>query len=280
MEDPGQAPDAGHEPDPAAAVPLADADIATKIARAAQRGRGTDRTPTLEQLLSAFGESEPTPQARRRAGAALELAGVDIRPPVMDVTPGERLLLTAPGGRGPRRTGGRALGGLLALAAIIALAVVAATLAGQGDDKRAGDDLPPDTVAVSTPSATTTAGETTSTETGTAATSTTTTPAKPERKRERSRAKPAPARVTVRVSAAATPTFLCAEDGTGSQLYNGTLSGTETFHARVVRLNIGLSSTEVRVNGRAVPLSESPAGLEISRKGGVKPLALGERPCA
>jgi hypothetical protein len=86
--------------------------------------------------------------------------------------------------------------------------------------------------------------------------------------------------VTVRVSAETRPTFLCVEDGDGKQLYNGTLSGTETFEQRVVRLNIGLSSTEVRVNGRLVPLSESPAGLEISREGGVKPLVLGERPCA
>src|SRR3954453_13994505 len=149
-------------PGPDEAVPLADADIATKIARAASRGRGTDRTPTLEQLLSAFGEREPTPEApprpgtlpgrsgereptpeaRRRAGAALDLAGVDVRPPIMEVPPGERVLLTAPSAGGSRRTGGRALGGLLALGGILAVAAVAATLAGQDNGNRASDDLP------------------------------------------------------------------------------------------------------------------------------------------
>jgi hypothetical protein len=274
-------------PGPDEAVPLADADIATKIAGAAARGRGTDRTPTLEQLLSAFGEREPTPEARRRAGAALDLAGVDVRPPIMEVAPGERVLLTAPGSGRSRRTGGRALGGLLALGGILAVAAVAATLAGQDNGNRASDDLPPETGAGTAPAVSTTPADSTATDTastGTATTATETTPttttpaAKPSRPK-RARAKPAPARVAVKVSATARPTFLCVEDGTGRQLYGGTLSGVQTFHARVVRLNIGLASTQVSVNGRSVPLSESPAGLEVSKKGGVKDLPLGRRPC-
>src|SRR4051794_6656208 len=274
-------------PGPDEAVPLADADIATKIARAASRGRGTDRTPTLEQLLSAFGEREPTPEARRRAGAALDLAGVDVRPPIMEVPPGERMLLTAPSAGRSRRTGGRALGGLLALGGILAVAAVAATLAGQDNGNRASDDLPPEGTGT-TPAAATTAAETrttdtastdTSTETtATETTATTTTPAGKPAKRKRARAKPAQTRVTVKVSATARPTFLCVEDGTGRQLYGGTLSGVQTFHARLVRLNIGLASTQVSVNGRPVPLSGSPAGVEGSRPGGVKDLPLGPRP--
>ena len=39
-------------------------------------GRPADRTPTLEQLVAAFGEAEPTVDARRRAARALALAGV------------------------------------------------------------------------------------------------------------------------------------------------------------------------------------------------------------
>jgi hypothetical protein len=267
-------------PVPEAVVPLADADIATKIARAARRGRGTDRTPTLEQLLSAFGESEPTPEARRRAEAALDLAGVEIRPSIMDVAPGERLLLTAPGGNA-RRGGGRALGGLLALGAIIASAAVAATLAGRGGDDRAADDLPPDTAPAA---ALATRAETTATETArTTATSTaaetTTEPAATTTAPAAAPRKPRPATVTVRVSALTRPTFLCVEDGAGNQLFGGTLSGTQTFKAKLLRLNIGLASTAVSVNGRPVPLGGSPAGLEISRKGGTRTLPLGRRPC-
>src|SRR4051812_25281417 len=207
-------------PGPDEAVPLADADIATKIARAASRGRGTDRTPTLEQLLSAFGEREPTPEARRRAGAALDLAGVDVRPPIMEVPPGERVLLTAPSAGRSRRTGGRALGGLLALGGILAIAAVAATLAGQDNGNRASDDLPPEGTGT-TPAAATTPADTTTTDTAstdtsettateTTATTTTpgaTTPAATSAKRKRARAKPAAARVTVKVSATARPTF-------------------------------------------------------------------------
>ncbi|MCW3041078.1 MAG: hypothetical protein JWM31_2983, partial [Solirubrobacterales bacterium] len=42
-----------HEP----AVPLADAEIAQRIAQAARSGGPADRTPTVEQLLAAFGEA-------------------------------------------------------------------------------------------------------------------------------------------------------------------------------------------------------------------------------
>jgi hypothetical protein len=46
-----------------------------------------------------------------------------------------------------------------------------------------------------------------------------------------------------------------------------------------VRLNIGLASTRVTVNGTPVTLSGSPAGLDVTRKGGARALALGQRPC-
>ena len=74
-------------------------------------------------------------------------------------------------------------------------------------------------------------------------------------------------------------TFLCVE-GDGKQLFNGTLSGARTFRARVVRLNIGLGpSTRLTANGKVVPLTASPTGLELTPKRRTL-LPLGSRPCA
>ena len=61
-------------------------------------------------------------------------------------------------------------------------------------------------------------------------------------------------------------TFLCVE-GDGKQLFNGTLSGARTFRGRVVRLNIGLGpTTRLTANGKVVPLTASPTGLELTPK--------------
>ncbi|MBI5104881.1 MAG: hypothetical protein HZB46_07830 [Solirubrobacterales bacterium] len=281
--------------DEPAPVSLADAEVAAGIARAARKGRGADRAPTLEQLLAAFGEHEPTPDARRRVKAALEVADVRVKPDLEEAAPGQRVLLQVRGGGGSGS--GRALGGLLALAAVLAVAAVAATIAGQ-DDKSAGDDLPADTgVSVTapptTPPAATTAPEdggataTTAPEDG--ATTTTTTPATTtpadepsaaERRaaeRERRRRAAARKRVTVRLTATQ-PTFLCVEDEDGLQLFGGTLTGRQTFKGDDLRFNIGLASTEVRVNGKVVPLQGSPTGIRVTRKG-TTVLASGQRPC-
>ena len=94
----------------------------------------------------------------------------------------------------------------------------------------------------------------------------------------RRRGPPPGARVTVRLNASR-PTFLCVE-GDGKELFNGTLSGARTFRGRVVRLNIGLGpSTRLTANGKVVPLTASPTGLELTPKTR-KFLPLGARPCA
>jgi hypothetical protein len=85
-------------------------------------------------------------------------------------------------------------------------------------------------------------------------------------------------RVTARLNASAA-TFLCVE-GDGKQLFNGTLTGARTFRARVLRLNIGLGpSTRLTANGKVVPLTASPTGLELTPKTR-RFLPLGQRPCA
>ena len=84
--------------------------------------------------------------------------------------------------------------------------------------------------------------------------------------------------MTVRL-VASQPTFLCV-DGDGQRLFDGTLTGSRTFRARVVRLNVGLGpSTRVTANGKAVPLTASPTGVQITPRGQAF-LPLGARPCA
>lgn len=292
-------------------VPLADAQIAARIARAAATGRGADRAPTLEQLLAAFGEPAPTEAARRRVAAALRVAGLGVRPDVEQAPPGQRLLLLPPGAaNGPRR--GRAAAGVAALALVLGAAAVSAAVLGTDEGDRASDHLADTatfTVLTGTTATTTETTPTTETQAETAtdtgttpATETTptstTTPARTtptaeqqaaaERRRKKARDRRAARRkraaaarktVTVRVDATSRPTFLCVENGDGKQLYGGTLSGKEVFRDKVVKLNIGLASTRVTVNGNPVTLNGSPTGLEISRKGGVRQLPLGKRPC-
>jgi uncharacterized protein YaiL (DUF2058 family) len=298
MESSGQRPS-----DPE--VPLGDAAIATEIANAAARGRGADRAPTLDQLLAAFGEPAPTPEARRRVAAALRVAGMGVRPDLLTAEPGQRLLLLPPGtSSGGSR--GRALAGLLAVAVILAAAAGGATLLNTGDkDDRVADKLPSETstfpvqgaATSAAPASTTAPAKTTPTET------TATTPdtdaeraAATERKRaarikrERAAAKAKAEKrraaataagkgVTVRVDASVRPTFLCVDNGNGTTMFSGTLTGKKVFRAKRVRMNIGLASTRITVNGNAVRLDGSPAGLDITRKGGARSLALGQRPC-
>jgi hypothetical protein len=327
MESSGQRPS-----DPE--VPLGDAAIATEIANAAARGRGADRAPTLDQLLAAFGEPAPTPEARRRVAAALRVAGMGVRPDLLTAEPGQRLLLLPPGANSARSRG-RALVGLLAIAIILAAAAAGATLLNTDDpDDRVADNLPSETstfpvqddgTSTAPASTTTTATETTATETTettatnttatettpTETTSTETTATTPETddeeaaataerkrkraariKRERAEAKAkakakkrqaaataAGKGVTVRVDASVRPTFLCVDNGNGTTMFSGTLTGKKVFRAKRVRMNIGLASTRITVNGNPVRLDGSPAGLDITRKSGARSLALGQRPC-
>lgn len=267
------------EPEP---VGVADLEVADRIARAVRRGKPADARPTLEQVLFAFGEPEPTLDARRRAARALALAGVATTPDLLEVAPGDRVILEV---REPKRRG-RVLLGIVALVAVLAgAAALASTL--DTSSTEGGVDLPPGTGPDTAPS----------TSTPTASTPTTSTPSTTPKKtaaqkqrerrirerrarerREREARAAARRRVTVRLNASQ-PTFLCVE-GDGRQLYNGTLTGAQTFRARVVRLNVGLGpTTRVTANGKAVPLTSSPTGVQITPKGQTF-LPLGSRPCA
>ena len=278
--------DAGH-------VPVGDLEVADRIAKAVRRGRAADRRPTLEQLLAAFGEEEATVEARRRIGRALALAGVATVPDLLEAAPGERVGLEVRGSR-PRR--GLLFGGLALVATIGAAAALATTLDTSSTED--GVDLPATTTTTATTTATTATADS-----ATKPSTTTTQPSAAERRRERrarrarerrarerrarerrARERRAAARaaarrrVTVRLTATQ-PTFLCV-DGDGRRLFNGTLSGSRTFRAREVRMNVGLGpTTRVTANGRAVPLTSSPTGIALTPKGQTF-LPRGTRPCA
>jgi hypothetical protein len=270
------------DPDP---ISIGDLEVADRIARAVRRGRPADRRPTIEQLVAAFGEAEATPDARRRAARALALAGVATVPDPLEAAPGERMVLEV---RRPRKRRALLLGVLALLALFAAVAALATIVDTAADDS--ATDLP-----AGTATAPRTATQVTTTQ---ATTTTATTPAPPtsaerrkakrarerrareQRARARKRRAQAAARrrVTVRLTAAQ-PTFLCVE-GDGRRLFDGTLSGSRTFRGRVVRLNVGLGpTTHVTANGKAVPLTASPTGVELTPKGQTF-LPLGARPCA
>jgi hypothetical protein len=272
------------DPEP---VPIGDLEVADRIARAVRRGGPAERRPTIEQVVAAFGEPEPTPDARRRAARALALAGVATVPQLSEAAPGQRVSLEV---RRPRKR--RALFfGVLALAALLGAAAAVAGTVDFGNDQTVAD-LPAGTTSIPT-AALTTAASTTPEPTTTTATPPQRTAAERRRARRarerrarerrarerRARARAAARRrVVVRLNATQ-PTFLCV-DGDGRRLFDGTLSGSRTFRARVVRMNVGLGpTTRVTANGKAVPLVASPTGLAITPRGRTF-LPLGARPCA
>jgi hypothetical protein len=279
------------DPEP---VSVRDLEVADRIAKAVRGGKPADRTPTIEQLVAAFGEAEPTLEARRRAARALALAGVAAVPDVLEAAPGQRLTLEV---RHVRRR--RALvGGILALVLLFAAVAAAATQLDFSDDN-AASSLPADSTATGPTTATNTVTQEPQS-TGTTSAPTTSTAAKPPAtaaarrrakrlRQRRAREKAAKARrakaraaakkrVTARLNASAA-TFLCVE-GDGKQLFNGTLTGARTFRARVLRFNIGLGpSTRLTANGKVIPLTASPTGLELTPKTR-KFLPLGQRPCS
>jgi len=100
---------------------------------------------------------------------------------------------------------------------------------------------------------------------------------------ERTPAAPAPPRrVEMRVIPAV-PTYVCIDRGPEEVVFEGTLDEAQTFRApRVIRVNLGKRSAQLRVNGEAVPFENSPepVGFEFTRNGGREELQAGERPCA
>jgi cytoskeleton protein RodZ len=92
---------------------------------------------------------------------------------------------------------------------------------------------------------------------------------------------PAPRQVTLRV-APSVPTYACVDTGEATDVvYEGILESPRTFRGRRLRVNLGKTSVEMRANGEPVEIEQgpNPAGFEFTPKG-MRPLPLGERPCA
>ena len=95
---------------------------------------------------------------------------------------------------------------------------------------------------------------------------------------------PAPARSVAMRVIPAVPTYVCVDRGPAQIVFEGTLDAPRTFRApRLLRVNLGKRSAQLRVNGEAVPFetnSPEPVGFEFTRSGGREELPDGERPCA
>jgi hypothetical protein len=254
--------------EPQQPVPVGDLEIAQRIAGSARSGGRSEREPTLEQLLGAFGEPEPTAQARTRVASALTLAGLRATPSVHEAHPGERVKLRPPAGGGR----GRLVAGLAALIAVIAAAAVLAAVTSGGGN---GNDSASSALAPATTATTTTAPQTTAT---------TPAPAKPKKKpatpKKKRKPKPAaPKQVVVRLVPGAQASYLCVDHGPGTPTIETTLASPQTFKGKRVRLNVGLNSVSVTINGKPFALASSPSGYDISLKGRAY-LPQGQRPCA
>jgi len=252
-------------------VPIGDLEIAQRIAGAARSGGRAEREPTLEQILSAFGEGEPTPEARTRIASALTLAGVRTTPTVHEAHPGERLKLRPPGAGGR----GRLLVAVGALALVIGAAAAVAAVSGGGDhNDNAANALP---VAEQTTPTTTT--QTTPATTATTPATKTKKKAAAKRKARKKRKPAAPKQVVVRLVPTDQASYLCVDHGPGTPTTETTLSSPLTFKGRRVRINVGLSSVRVTVNGKPFQLAFSPSGYDLQpTKRSFLPQ--GQRPCA
>ena len=104
--------------------------------------------------------------------------------------------------------------------------------------------------------------------------------ANPDKPKRRQPA-PAPKRVVMRVTPA-DATYVCIDRGPEQPVFEGTLDAARTFQApRLLRINLGKRSAQLRVNGKPVRFENGPdpVGFEFTRRGRQE-LAEGERPCA
>jgi cytoskeleton protein RodZ len=97
---------------------------------------------------------------------------------------------------------------------------------------------------------------------------------------ERRRPQPAPRRVRLRI-APITPTYVCLDTGQGTPvMFEGILEEPQTFRGRRLRVNLGKTDVELRVNGRAVQLEPGPEPVGFDfRPRSTRPLPVGRRPC-
>jgi cytoskeleton protein RodZ len=91
---------------------------------------------------------------------------------------------------------------------------------------------------------------------------------------------PPPRRVRLRITPI-TPTYVCIDRGAGTPVvFEGILETPQTFRGRRLRVNLGKTDVELRVNRRPVPVEPGPEPIGFAFTPTSRtPLPLGERPC-
>jgi hypothetical protein len=254
-------------------VRLPDLEVAAELAREGASPFG--RRLTARALLERFGGEDPA--TRRRASAALELAGVVAVPPLEDAELDSFVALRraaiAPVPVALDRRVRLGAAGLLAIVVLVVVAVLLRHVAGGTGEKAIA--LPASAPATATSTAAAGAATRTSSTAATTGAATAgagaTTGAKPA-------ATAATATVLLRI-VPTTPAHLCVVDGTGRTIFNGTLSTPLTVRRSALRFRIGAQSARITANGRPIPVGNADAGFAVTPKG-VTPLASNVRVCA
>src|SRR5215207_1161807 len=104
-------------------------------------------------------------------------------------------------------------------------------------------------------------------------TTTTETKAEPKPRPQR------PRRVRLRVTPA-TPTYVCVDRGPGTPVvFENTIDSPQTFRGKRIRVNLGKRDVQLRMNGKAVPVTPGPdpVGFAFTPRGS-RELPSGERP--
>src|SRR3954447_1677624 len=102
-------------------------------------------------------------------------------------------------------------------------------------------------------------------------------------RKKKPKPKPAPALVTLQITPNNGPVYMCVDRGLNQPVvYNGTTQDPQTFKSKKLRLNLGRTAVDIKVNGKpfSVPQLANPVGFEFSPTGS-KQLPQGQRPtCA
>jgi transcriptional regulator with XRE-family HTH domain len=109
--------------------------------------------------------------------------------------------------------------------------------------------------------------------------------AKQKKRSAKREARAAPAAVPRSLKLKVVPvetTYLCLDDGKGTKLFEGTVSSSQTFREKRMRILLGRSSARLYLNGKPVRFDRtaSVVSFSFSRTGRVTPLPPGQRPCA
>jgi cytoskeleton protein RodZ len=110
--------------------------------------------------------------------------------------------------------------------------------------------------------------------------STDTTKKKRPPQRQRRSPTAVPTAVTLQITPEG-PVYVCLDTGLGTKpLFEGTISDARTFKGRKLRINLGRTAVQLKVNGKSFPVQRvaNPVGFEFSPRRS-KPLPPAQRPC-